>query len=171
MAGVTETDDDAGAQGVEHLQAAARELLLAARSFLNVVEEVVEDRDRLAGAAAGVTDLLRGAVSTTLRSSAPLEPWERAAWQQPSPAPASDDTAPADTHIAPGDGDGDTAPADGHTGPADGDTDPTEHAGPGGSGGSGDSGGHDGSAPPPAPPPAPPRTRPPTRRVRRIAVD
>ena len=144
MAGVTETDDDPGAQGVEHLQAAARELLLAARSFLNVVEEVVEDRDRLAGAAAGVTDLLRGAVSTTLRSAAPLEPWERAAWQQPSPAPASDDTAPADTH-----------------------TDPTEHAGPGGSGGSGDSGGHDGSAPPPAPP----RTRPPTRRVRRIAVD
>ena len=87
MAGVTQTDDDPGAEGVEHLQAAARELLLAARSFLNVVEEVVEDRDRLAGAAAGVTDLLRDTLSTTLGSSAPLEPWERAAWQQPSPDP------------------------------------------------------------------------------------
>ena len=34
-------DDPRTADGVEHLQAAARELLLAARSFLSVVEEVV----------------------------------------------------------------------------------------------------------------------------------
>ena len=95
MAGVTNTEDDRGAEGVEHLQAAARELLLAARSFLNVVEEVVEDRDRLAGAAAGVTDLLRDTLSGTLGSSARLEPWERAAWQTTSPTsptPAGDDS-------------------------------------------------------------------------------
>lgn len=109
MADVTETEDDPGAEGVEHLQAAARELLLAARSFLNVVEEVVEDRDRLAGAAAGVTDLLRETLSTTLGSSAPLEPWERAAWQQPPPDPP--DAAPAD--VAPvADAAADAAPAD-----------------------------------------------------------
>ena len=117
MADVTDTDDDPGAEGVEHLQAAARELLLAARSFLNVVEEVVEDRDRLAGAAAGVTDLLRDTLSATLGSSAPLEPWERAAWQQPPPDPA--DAAPAD--VAPvADAAADAAPADassGHRGP------------------------------------------------------
>jgi hypothetical protein len=36
------TDERAG-EGVAHLQAAARELLAAARAFLDVAEEVVED--------------------------------------------------------------------------------------------------------------------------------
>ena len=50
---------------VDHLQVAASELLAAARSFLNVVEEVVTDRDRLAGATANITEFL-GAAGTSL---------------------------------------------------------------------------------------------------------
>ena len=54
-----EHDPEASAAaGVEHLQAAAHEVLAAARSFLNAVEDVVSDRDKLSAAAATVTDLL-----------------------------------------------------------------------------------------------------------------
>jgi hypothetical protein len=47
-----------GADGVAHLQAAARELVAAGRSFLDAVEDVVEDNDRMAGVMSGVSDLL-----------------------------------------------------------------------------------------------------------------
>jgi hypothetical protein len=77
---MTGMDDQRSAEGVEHLQAAARELLLAARSFLSVVEEVVEDRDRFAGAAAGVVDLLRDGLAGAMPPTSPLQPWEQAAW-------------------------------------------------------------------------------------------
>ena len=99
-------EDDRTAEAVDHLQAAARELLYAARSFLAVVEEVVEDRDRLAGAASSMVDLLRdgmnGAAASARSSasstrsapggSAPMEPWERVAWGVDDPAddPAGD---------------------------------------------------------------------------------
>ena len=66
-------EDPRTTQGVEHLQSAARELLKAARSFLDVVEEVVEDPERLTGAAAGLSDLVSG---FTRRR----QPWEDAAW-------------------------------------------------------------------------------------------
>jgi hypothetical protein len=49
-------------QGVEHLQAAARELIAAARAALDVAEEVVNDPDAvasLAGLVAGLGDLAR----------------------------------------------------------------------------------------------------------------
>lgn len=84
--------DDGGTSGadgseqsptVEHLQTAARELVAAARSFLDVVEEVVEDPDRLSGAATSVVDLLREGLGAVARPSSPLEPWERAAWSAP----------------------------------------------------------------------------------------
>ena len=65
-------DDPRAAEGVEHLQTAARELLKAARSFLDVVEDVVEDPERVGGAAAGLADL----VTSALRR-APA-PWESA---------------------------------------------------------------------------------------------
>lgn len=51
--------DERAAEGVEHLQAAARELLAAARSFLDVVEDVVEDRARFADAATVVGEAVR----------------------------------------------------------------------------------------------------------------
>jgi hypothetical protein len=40
--------DRLAAEGVDHLQSAASELIAAARSFLDVVEEVVRDRDAVA---------------------------------------------------------------------------------------------------------------------------
>ena len=49
-------DDRRTAEGVEHLQTAARELLSAARAFLDVVEEVVEDPERVSNAAQGVSE-------------------------------------------------------------------------------------------------------------------
>ncbi|MDQ2678266.1 MAG: hypothetical protein M3Y51_05935 [Actinomycetota bacterium] len=53
------------AEGIEHLQHAARELVAAARSFLDVVEQVVEDDERLSGAASTIADMVgRGLGST-----------------------------------------------------------------------------------------------------------
>lgn len=78
-------DERRTAEGVEHLQAAARELLGAARAFLDVVEEVVEDSDRLSGAAATISDLVR---NFTGRGP---QPWEQAAWT------TDDDRGPSDT--------------------------------------------------------------------------
>ncbi|HEY4377369.1 MAG TPA: hypothetical protein VGM93_09430, partial [Acidimicrobiales bacterium] len=46
------------ADGVNHLQAAAREMVAAGRSFLDAVEDVVEDNDRMASVVSGMTDLL-----------------------------------------------------------------------------------------------------------------
>jgi hypothetical protein len=88
-------DDPRTADGVEHLQAAARELLLAARSFLNVVEEVVEDPERFTSAATGVVELLRDGLGGAIRPTSPLEPWERVAWQDPDLAPDADEPATA----------------------------------------------------------------------------
>lgn len=68
--------DPRTAEGVEHLQTAALELLKAARSFLAVVEEVIEDPERLSGAAAGLADLVTGGFSRT------QAPWQRAAWDE-----------------------------------------------------------------------------------------
>jgi len=53
--------------GVEHLQAAAHEMLAAARSFLDVVEDVVSDREKLSGVASSVTDLLGSAGGSLAR--------------------------------------------------------------------------------------------------------
>lgn len=47
-----------GADGLAHLQAAAREMVAAGRSFLDAVEEAVSDDDRMASVLGGMTDLL-----------------------------------------------------------------------------------------------------------------
>ena len=73
-------DDPRAAQGVEHLQSAARELLKAARSFLDVVEEVVEDPERLTGAASGLADLVASSFGRR------PQPWESAAWVDDDPS-------------------------------------------------------------------------------------
>lgn len=88
-------EDDRTTEAVEHLQTAARELLLAARSFLDVVEEVVEDRDRLAGAASSVVTLLRDGVTSAMPPGATLQPWEQAAWGAGTP----DDTDASDPDL------------------------------------------------------------------------
>lgn len=51
-------DDPRAAEGLEHLQRAARELVAAARSLLDVVEEVIDDDDRFEAAAGSVVELL-----------------------------------------------------------------------------------------------------------------
>ena len=67
-----------GGEAIGHLQAAAREMVAAARAFLDAVEEVVEDDQRLGRVVGGVTDLLQqagDAVSHLGRSEPP--PGER----------------------------------------------------------------------------------------------
>jgi hypothetical protein len=87
-----EMDDRRGAEGIEHLQAAAREMLAAARSFLDVVEDVVEDPERLSAAANSVVELVRGGVTSATRPTSPLQPWEQAAWgAEGSPGEEPDD--------------------------------------------------------------------------------
>jgi len=83
-------DDPRTAEGVEHLQRAARELLRAARSFLDVVEDVVEDPDRLTGAAAGLVDLVSSGLGRT------PAPWERSAWADSADSADSDDSTPSE---------------------------------------------------------------------------
>jgi hypothetical protein len=72
MGPTTHLDLSAGAQtrareGVEHLQAAARELIAAARAALDVAEEVVNDPESLAtlaGSLATVGDVARRVTGT-----------------------------------------------------------------------------------------------------------
>ncbi len=54
-------DDDRVAAGIEHLQAAATEMISAARALLDVAEDVVRDPDRLASLVETFGDLARGA--------------------------------------------------------------------------------------------------------------
>jgi hypothetical protein len=54
-------DEQRAAEGVDHLQAAALEMIEAARAFLDVAEEVVTDRERVAEAFSVMTDLARAA--------------------------------------------------------------------------------------------------------------
>lgn len=67
-------DDQRTAEGLEHLQAAANELLAAARSFLDVAEDVISDPDRFGGVAAGAVDMIKGFTGKG------QQPWERHAW-------------------------------------------------------------------------------------------
>lgn len=64
-AGIIVPMSDSRSEGVEHLQVAARELIAAARSFLDAAEEMVEDRasveravDTVVGQAASIASLL-----------------------------------------------------------------------------------------------------------------
>jgi hypothetical protein len=49
--------DERAGEGVEHLQAAAKELIEAARSFLDVAEDLVRDPSVAEGLLAGIGDL------------------------------------------------------------------------------------------------------------------
>jgi hypothetical protein len=54
-------DDERVAAGVDHLQAAAREMIAAARSFLDVIEDLVADPDKVADVLAAVGTAARSA--------------------------------------------------------------------------------------------------------------
>jgi predicted ArsR family transcriptional regulator len=69
-------------EGVEHLQAAARELIHAARAVLDVAEDVVDDPDAVAAVAGAV-----GALGDLIRHRA-------AAWMGAGPTAERDESAP-----------------------------------------------------------------------------
>ena len=58
-------NDERAAQGMQHLQAAAQEMIEAARAFLDVVEDFVADDEKLATVAEAVTSVARGARAST----------------------------------------------------------------------------------------------------------
>lgn len=74
-------DDPRAAESAEHLQTAARELIRAARSFLDLVEDVVEDPDRLAGAASSVAGMVRDGLGQLDRSTRAAA-WAEPAWEE-----------------------------------------------------------------------------------------
>ena len=78
-------DRDPAAAGVAHLQRAGREFVSAARSFLDAVEEVVEDRTRLGELAESFTGFL-GELSEAARGGS--NPWGSPV-RPSSPAPGS----------------------------------------------------------------------------------
>jgi hypothetical protein len=59
-------NDERAADAVDHLQAAALELIEAARAFLDVLEELVGDRDQLADVA-DVVSTAAGAAARVVR--------------------------------------------------------------------------------------------------------
>ncbi|HTO01829.1 MAG TPA: hypothetical protein VL068_14265 [Microthrixaceae bacterium] len=79
-------EDRRAVEGLEHLQAAANELVAAARSFLDVAEEAIADPDRFGGLAAGAVDILKGLTGKG------EQPWERHAWHDPDGQAANDPT-------------------------------------------------------------------------------
>lgn len=66
-------NDERAAQGLDHLQAAAREMIAAARAFLDVVEEMIEDREQVASVVHAVGSVARGAVRA-VRDTNPVAP-------------------------------------------------------------------------------------------------
>jgi hypothetical protein len=60
-----EGGDDRIEAAVEHLQTAARELIAAARVFLDVTEDLVNDPKQVLAAIATLTDLGRSVISTS----------------------------------------------------------------------------------------------------------
>ena len=56
--------------GVEHLQSAAREMIGAARAFLDVIEELVEDEDKVADVFSAVGEATRAAARAARQGAA-----------------------------------------------------------------------------------------------------
>jgi hypothetical protein len=121
-------------------------MIKAARSFLDLVEEVVDDPDRITEAAASVADMVKGGFSK------PEQPWERSAWSETESEPETDSETETETETE----------AEAETEAeikTEAYSEPDSHAEPG-------------SAPmkePESPPPS--KRTPPSSRVRRIAVD
>ncbi|KLR62647.1 hypothetical protein IMCC26207_102140 [Actinobacteria bacterium IMCC26207] len=134
--------DSRSAEGIEHVQRAAREMIKAARSFLDLVEEVVDDPDRITEAAASVADMVKGSFSK------PEQPWERSAWSETETESESETETETETES-------ETETKTKAESEAESDT----HA-------------ESGSAPMKEPEsPQPSKRTPPSSRVRRIAVD
>ncbi|MFM7068401.1 MAG: hypothetical protein ACKOYM_02970 [Actinomycetes bacterium] len=103
-------DDDAdqaprSTDGAEQLQRAAREVIGAARSFLDAVEEIVEDRDRLSGIANNVAQAVSDVVGRVTPGRADPwgsadeaddahDEWTDAGWMTPPPPPSDEPEDP-----------------------------------------------------------------------------
>ena len=74
-------EEPRASDGLEHLQRAAKELVAAARSFLEVAEEVVQDDQRFADAASTVAGLVRDGVEQIGALGGEPE-WWRDAWTE-----------------------------------------------------------------------------------------
>jgi hypothetical protein len=70
-AGDQPVNDERAAKGVEHLQAAAREMIEAARAFLDVIDEFVGDDEKLASVAEAFGSIARGATRAARSGSDP----------------------------------------------------------------------------------------------------
>lgn len=55
--------DGRAAEGMEHLQTAAKELIEAARAFLDVIDDFVDDRERLSSAISSLGSAIESASS------------------------------------------------------------------------------------------------------------
>lgn len=66
-----ETGADRAAEGLAHLQAAAREMLAAARAMLDVAESLVEDPKAVAALVDTVGSVVRGAAKSAMASPQP----------------------------------------------------------------------------------------------------
>jgi hypothetical protein len=63
--------DERAAEGIGHLQAAAHEMIAAARAFLDVIEDFVGDEQKLSSVAEAVTSVARGAARSVRTDSEP----------------------------------------------------------------------------------------------------
>lgn len=61
------------AQGVEHLQAAAHEMIQAARAFLDVMEDLVGDEEKVASVAEAFGSIARGAARAAQTATHPKD--------------------------------------------------------------------------------------------------
>ncbi len=61
--------DERAAEGVEHLQAAALEMISATRAFLDVLEEVVTDKAKVSAVMGAVGSVAQVAVRTATRAT------------------------------------------------------------------------------------------------------
>ena len=98
-------NDERAAEGIDHLQRAAREVVAAARSFLDVVEELVEDRaalndltTTLSGAAVAVGEVVRHGLGgrpapwdSGSRDGPPWEEWTDGVHDDPTDVDDGDD--------------------------------------------------------------------------------
>jgi len=64
-------NDERAVEGLDHLQAAAIEMISAARAFLDVMEEVVTDRDSVASVVSAVGSVAQGAARAARASASP----------------------------------------------------------------------------------------------------
>jgi hypothetical protein len=68
------TDPQPGSTGVEHLQTAALEMISAARAFLDVVEELVTDPEKVSDVATAVTSMAAGIADAARRVDGKIRP-------------------------------------------------------------------------------------------------